>query len=186
MSQQNFRDEWKKRVDAFNKRRIYSQLTIEILSTIPDDKLVQAILDYIDTKVKDHRAALIDVSKMSPGFQMVKSTVILEGEVNNGGFNQFFFNKSRQYTDLALQSLKMIGASDYYEILQKAIGIYIKEQENEELQKLYAQKTPEAFSNSYKLTSLGECDSAFYKLENSLSEIRVHYIRSHPESFVGN
>jgi hypothetical protein len=35
------------------------------------------------------------------------------------------------------------------------------------------------------LTHLGECDDAFYQLNDRLSELRISYIRSHPEDFVG-
>ena len=170
----------------FENRKIYTQLSPEILAAIPDDKLDQAIIDYICTKITDYQSALADVSNMSPGFQMVYSTWALEGEVNNGGFNQFFDNPSSQFADMALRSLKMIDAPDYYEILQTAIKIYMQEKENPVLQKLYSQKTIKAFSKSYKLTSLSECDDPFYKLNGRLSVLRLQYIRSHPENFAGD
>ena len=80
----------------------------------------------------------------------------------------------------------MIGATEYYEILQKAIEIHGHEKDNKALQGLYSQRTLQAFSETYKITSLGECDTAFYKLKNRLSELRLQYIRSNPHLFVGS
>lgn len=173
-------------LEEFNNRTIYKELSFEILETIPDDKIEQAILDYIDTKISDYRMTFEMISNMPEGFQMVYSTLALEGQVNNGGFNQFFFNSSGQYANMALQSLEMIGANDYYEILQKAIEIHWKERSNPELQNLYSLRTLDAFSRSYNLTSLGECDEKFYALGERLTEIRLKFIRSNPHLFIGS
>lgn len=179
-------DELRKSIDEFKKRKIYNQLTEEIISTIPDDKIEQAIIDYIFTKITDFSHSLAIVSNMSQGFQIIYSTWILEGEVNNGGFNQYFFNSSGQFADMALRSLKNLGVYDHYAILKRAISIHIDERENQTLQSLYSQKTIEAFFESYKFSSLEECDNAFYKLETNLSAIRIQYIRAHSSEFVGD
>ncbi len=44
----------------------------------------------------------------------------LEAEINNGGFDQFFFNSSGDNTLRITQALKLIGASHTAEILEKA------------------------------------------------------------------
>ena len=165
-----FDAETERLMDEFWNRIIYKELSLEILATIPDDKIEQAILDYIDTKVSDFHSEFEIVSNMSKGFQMVESTLSLEAQVNNGGFNQFFYNPSGQY----------------YEIVQKAIETYIREKENHELQNLYLQRTLEGFSESYKLTSLGEWDEKFYALGERLTELRLKFIRSNLQLFVGN
>jgi Domain of unknown function (DUF4375) len=174
-----------KSLDDFKNRKIYRELSGEILASIPDDKLEMAIVDFIDTKVRDLKTALADVSRLSLGLQMMYSTWILEGEVNNGGFNQFFVNSSGQFAEMALRSLKLLNATGYYEVLQRAINMHEAEKGNVELQELYRRNTLEAFSKSYKLTNLGECDDAFFKLREPLSELRVKYIRSHQDEFVG-
>ena len=177
--------ETEKLMDEFWNRIIYKELSLEILAAIPDDKIELAILDYIDTKISDYRVRFDAISGMSEGFQMVYSTTTLETQVNNGGFNQFFHNPSGQYAEMALRSLKLIGAIEYYEILQKAIETYMKEKENPELQNLYSQRTLEGFSESYKLTSLGEWDEKFYALGERLGQLRMDFIRLKPQLFVG-
>ncbi|HMO81211.1 MAG TPA: DMP19 family protein [Pyrinomonadaceae bacterium] len=44
----------------------------------------------------------------------------LEGEVNNGGFDQFFFNSSGDYAKETIDALKQIGAHQTAEIVQLA------------------------------------------------------------------
>lgn len=171
-------------VSNFLNRRIYKELTLETLSKIPDHELEQVIIDYVSTKFTSRRSELAVVSKMPRGFQIVYSTWILEAEVNNGGFNQFFVNSSGQFAEMALKSLEALGAKDHYTVVKRAIQLHAEESSNSELQALYAERTAEAFAKSYELTSLDECDTPFYQL-GDLGEIRVHYIRLHPDEFVG-
>jgi hypothetical protein len=172
-------------VDDYLKRQIHGKLTAKIIKSTPDYQLEQVIIDYIQTKLSDEESELSILSKMSSGFQAVYSTWILDSEVNNGGFNQFFTNSSGQFAEMALESLKLLGAIEHYSVLQKAIEIHEMEKRNPKLQDLYGQRTAEAFSASYQETKLDECDSAFYNLGNQLSELRLQYIRSHPKDFVG-
>ena len=50
----------------------------------------------------------------------------LEREINNGGFNQYFFNSSGDYAHKTIQSLLTIGANKTADILQKAIDQFPK------------------------------------------------------------
>ncbi|MCG8337937.1 MAG: DMP19 family protein [Proteobacteria bacterium] len=45
----------------------------------------------------------------------------LEMEINNGGFDQFFFNSAGDNTDKIITALEMIGASHTAQIVQKAL-----------------------------------------------------------------
>jgi hypothetical protein len=44
----------------------------------------------------------------------------LEGEVNNGGFDQFYFNSSGDYANETVDALNKIGANKTAEIVKKA------------------------------------------------------------------
>jgi len=168
------------------KRRKYRKLTPQILARIPDDELDFAIWDFIWLKVgKNHNRIDNIVSRLSAGFQMVFYTFILEGEIDNGGYNQYFFNSSGKYALLTLDSFKLIGADENHKNLKKAIAIHTREQKNVKLQKLYAERTIPSFFATYKQTKLGTCDKEFYILEGKLRQLRVRFIREHLEMFVG-
>lgn len=180
------RKELQQRIMEFRNRKIYTEFDPEILASIPDEKLEQAILDYVIDKSKNPRTELADISRLSAGFQIVYSTMMLEAEVDNGGFNQYFFNSSGKFADIALRSLKELNAVEYIDILQNAMAVHAKEKGNALLQKLFARRSLQAFSDSYKLTSLDECDRAFYAVKTDLSQLRISYIREHPDLFIGD
>jgi hypothetical protein len=153
-----------KLVNDFKNRQIYKQLSPEILATIPDNNLEQAIVDYVTANLTDYQSRLAGVSNMPSGFQIVYSIWIFEGEVNNGGFNQFFLNPSGEFAEMALMSLKRLNAIKHYAILEKAIAIHTQEKESYPLKKLYSRKTLKAFVASYKYSSLDRYDKEFFKL----------------------
>ena len=171
-------------IQKFENRQIHTKLTAKIIEETPDDELEQVIIDYIGTKISDEDLEFSIVSEMSPGLQMIYSTWLLESEVNNGGFNQFFVNSSGKFAMMALKSLQLLGAKDFHSILQKAIDIFeIEKENNPELQQLYEQGTVEAFLETYELTKLDKYDYKFYKLGDRLRGFKIKYVRSNPKEF---
>jgi hypothetical protein len=116
---------------------------------------------------------------------MVFYTFVLEGEVDNGGYNQYFFNSSGKYALLTLEAFRLIGANENYENLKRAIAIHTREQKNAKLQAVYTERTLPAFFATYKHTKLSACDKEFYALEGKLRQLRIKFIRQHLEMFRG-
>jgi hypothetical protein len=172
-----------KSVDEFNNRKIYEKLTPEIFMTIPDDKLEQAIMDNIDTNFeKGEQYTLDKISKLTKGQQAVFSTWWLEAEVNNGGFNQFYFNSSGQYAKMAEIGLETIGAKKFSELCSRANKIFT---ENKERLEEFDDGTVESFSESYKDNPLNDLDTEFYELYESenIGDLRIKYIRENISEF---
>jgi hypothetical protein len=110
--------------ESFPGAKRYPTLTVEILKGIPDPELEQALIDFVDCKVEESGKPEREVIDMlSPGFRAVVSTWIVEGEVNNGGFNQFFWNPSREHAEVALAGFDLLGAKDYAQLMRRAIAI---------------------------------------------------------------
>jgi hypothetical protein len=173
----------KKSVDEFNNRKIYKKLTPEIITTIPDDKLEQAIMDNIDIYFENGEHYTLDkISKLTKGQQAVFSTWWLEAEVNNGGFNQFYFNSSGQYAEMAEIGFKTIGAEKFSELTLRANNIFT---ENKERLEEFDDGTMESLSESYKDNPLNDLDTEFYKLYDSenISDLRIKYIRENNKEF---
>ncbi len=170
-------------VDDWKNRKIYKNLTSGILDSIADDKLEQAIMDNIDTNFQDGEQYDLDkISKLSKGQQAVFSTWWLEAEVNNGGFNQFYFNSSGQYAKMAEIGFKTIGAEKFSELTLRANNIFT---ENKERLEEFDDGTKESFSESYKDNPLNDLDTEFYKLYDSenISDLRIKYIRENNKQF---
>ena len=95
--------------NEYRNRKIYKKLTVNILKKIPNHKLEQTILDNIDTKFKKgEQYTLEKISKLTKGQQAVFSTFWLEGEVYNGGFNQYYFNPSGKFSKMTPKQIDEI------------------------------------------------------------------------------
>jgi hypothetical protein len=175
-------------LEDFIKRPIYSVLTTRILDTIRDDRLEQTIIDNIFSKLESTESSEKQyeiVKSMSVGRQAIFATWGLEAEVNNGGFNQYFYNfaSSGQYAEEARDGFKQIGAIKHSNLTQKAIDVMLKDAKR--LSK-FKDGTLESFSKSYENNPLNPLDNEFYalsKIEN-LSKLRIKYIRNHKSEFV--
>ena len=60
--------------------------------------------------------------ELSPAEQVFRSVWELEAEVNNGGFDQYFFNSPGGASTAAVQALQRIGARSAAEIVHRAIS----------------------------------------------------------------
>jgi len=104
----------------------------------------------------------------------------LEREVNNGGFSQFFFNSSGNFTHETVVSLNAIGANKTAKILQEAIDQFPlskvpidQEERRELLEKIESEADP----------IWSELDQQFYNYEDDLNELNIQYIKQNRNSF---
>ena len=172
-----------KSIEDFKNRKIYKKLSAEILNSISDDNLEQTVFDNIYEIIGvDYANEFTNVRKLTKGQQAVFSTWIIEGEVNNGGFNQFYFNSSGQYAEMAALGFKTIGAEKYSNLAYRANKIY---NENKDRLEEFDDGTMESFSESYKDNPLNDLDTEFYKLEDieKIGKLRIKYIRNNIAEF---
>lgn len=166
-------------VDAFKNRKIHYELTKEIIDDTPDDKLLQTVFDNIWTKI-DYSKDYETVTALNKSRQAFYYAWILEGEVNNGGFNQFYFNSSGKFYKLIPDSLDLLKAHKMADLTRKANYIY--EIENAKITK-HQDGTLDGFSKSYEENPLNELDGEFYKMEN-LRELQITYVRNNWKEFI--
>jgi hypothetical protein len=172
-----------KSFEDFKNRKIYKSLTVEILESIPDEKLEQTIIDNIYELIgSDYENELENVKKLSLGQQAFFSIWTLEAEVNNGGFNQFYFNSSGQYAKMAEIGFRRIGAQRFSELTARANKIY---DDTKERLEEFNDGTIESFSESYEDNPLNELDTEFYELyeHEKIGELRIKYIRDNLAEF---
>jgi len=94
------------------------------------------------------------------------SCCVLDFEVRNGGFDQFFLN-NENLIDFALAGLQKIGAAEHINLLRAATKIY-SEQKNQ-------------FKDGRNL-NLYELDEKYYTLTD-VSEIRQKFVAANIEKF---
>ena len=169
---------------AFENRKRYQTLTTDTLKGIADADLEQVLIDFVYCKVEKSGKPEREVfNGLSPGLRAVFSTWTLEAEVNNGGFNQFFWNSSGEYAADAVAGFDLIGAPAYARLMRRAITI--RDADRAKTEAFKQRGTLEAFSESYKGNRLSELDHEFYKLGDSLSAARIKFVRSRPAMFIG-
>ncbi|UZR95249.1 DMP19 family protein [Chondrinema litorale] len=88
------------------------------LSTLSDEDYDYEIFDFLSDKENlDEKLSVLQLEIMA--------TYILEYEVNNGGFDQFFLNNEDKYIDAAINGLKKIEAVEFTSLAEKAKEIYL-------------------------------------------------------------
>ena len=123
-----------------------------------------------------------NVNKLSNGQKALFSTWWLEAEVNNGGFNQFYYNSTGQYAKMAEVGFKTVGAEKFSELTLRANKIF---KENKKRLEEFDDGTMESFSESYKDNPLNNLDTEFYELYEleKIGDLRIKYIRENITEF---
>jgi hypothetical protein len=173
-----------KSIEDFKNRPIHRILTAQIIDTTSDDELLQTVFDnLIDKFPKDYTKEYQTVLGWTKSQQAIYIIWCLETEVNNGGYNQFYYNPSGQYADLTPDALKLVGAFKFAELTKRANEVYKKE--NIIITK-YHDGSLKGFSKSYDDNPLNKFDDEFYDLykKEDLQKIQVDFIRNHKQDFI--
>jgi hypothetical protein len=175
-------------IEAFKNKPIFTELTLQILDSVHDDNLEQTIIDNIFSKqdsIGSNDKNYSIIKSLSKGRQAVFANWGLEAEVNNGGFNQYFYNfsTSGQYTEEATDGFVLIGANKHANLTQRALDLYMK---NIKYFEKYKDGTLKSFSKSYDNNPLDKLDKEFYALDSveHISKLRIDYIRKHKNEFI--
>jgi hypothetical protein len=151
-----------KSVESYNNRPIYKELKVENINTISDKNLLQAVFDNLSEKLpQDYEKEYETVMSWNESRKAIYVIWALEAEVNNGGFNQFYFNSSGQFYKELPKALRLVGANGFADLTLRANNLF--EKENEKITK-HQDGTLEGFSKSYEDNPLNKLDSEFYEL----------------------
>jgi hypothetical protein len=163
---------------------VHTRLDPNALRSIPDADVEQAVVDYVISKLDGHedREAQI-VKSLSAGVRATWLTWIVEAEVNNGGFNQYYYNTDGVFASEAVAAFEYFGAKEHAALMSEANSV--RAAEAAEMAQFKQQGTLEAISESYEHSKLGPLDERFYKLTEDLSKLRIARIRQTPEEFAG-
>jgi hypothetical protein len=153
-----------------------SRLTKQMLDTSSDERLEDKIIANINSKLNPELSNDKDLlPTLSKARQAIYYIYQVEGEVNNGGFDQFylnnFVNSNRSYMfDKTTESFKLIGATKFASLIEKANQIFkANEKDFAEKEGLFDKLDQEFYD--------------IYKQEN-LSDLRITFIRNNIEALV--
>lgn len=121
-----------------------------------------------------------DMSVLSDAERIFYITQTLEMEVNNGGFSQFFYNSSGDFSNELVGAFTAIGANKTAAICQKAIDAFgrdipvDRDARQEMLDELESDELDEV---------LEKCDDAFFAYEDDLNELNYNFVMKNKEQF---
>ena len=104
---------------------------------------------------------------------------VLEASVTNGGFIQFFFNSSGQFTHEVFQAYMAIKAENTVDILTKAIYLFPEIPVPKNL-RIRQQILMEKDTN---IDLWDELDTQFYKYEDNIISLTLEYVRNNIAHF---
>jgi hypothetical protein len=114
--------------------------------------------------------------------QVVYTTVLFHSQIENGGFHQYLFNAYGQFAFLTLDNLKLVGANNRYNLLEKAIEEVYNENINEESfrERVFTRKLERITTFEQKLFDyLNELDRQYYDIEDEeIEELLANYLES--------
>lgn len=178
---EDWRVKMEESMDKFQNRPIYKELTTAIIDNTPDGELLQTIFDNLCEKMpEDYEKEFEIVMSWNISRQAIYMIWLLEAEVNNGGFNQFYVNFSGQFYEFLPNALRLVGANQTAELTQRANDTF--EAENDKITQ-HMDGTIEGFSKSYEDNPLNKFDDEFYNMEENLTQLQVDYIRAHKADF---
>lgn len=171
-------------VEVFKNRPIHKELTEQIIDTTSDDNLLQVVFDNLSEKQPaDYEKEYETVMTWNKSRQAIYMIWSLETEVNNGGYNQFYFNSSGQFYKHLPDALKLVGANKFADLTKRANETF--EKENPKITQ-HQDGTLEGFSKSYDDNPLNKYDDEFYDLykTENLQQLQVDFIRKNKKAFI--
>jgi len=102
------------------KAEYTGQTTSELLA-LKDTHGVVSLIFAFELGIQN-KARQMGESNLTEEERAFLAVQALDREVNNGGFHQFFWNSSRKYTPIVVDSLKRVGLKEFAEITARAIA----------------------------------------------------------------
>ena len=132
------------------------------------DSLVLAFEQAINRKVEQK-----GLQTLTDEEHIVLAVEALEREVNNGGYDQFFVNSSREFVPTIVGALQRIGCKKTAIITQRAIeALDVANHTSEAIEAAMAAE------NEGRLAKLSRCDDSYYKSGEPIAERLFAFIKA--------
>lgn len=152
-------------------RRAARGLTREAIETLPPRKLCYRTL-----------YSLPDAAEANAAQRDFVCMFLLDGDVRNGGFTQYFYNEGEQWPSAA-EAFARAGAADLTEVVRAAGACF--EQRRERLEACW-DGTAKGFSNSYREGGLARFDEAYFDRADKTRfyDLLARFVRERAEAFI--
>ena len=165
-----------KKLFGDNKNEADKKPDIDSLLLNDTDKLILDLDTYL-CKLTSYGAALEKLTEAQKTFYFNQN---LEKEINNGGFNQYFYNSSGDFAHQTIISLRQINAIKTVDILQLAINQFpnsivpTDRSERQEILENIEEKADKVWE---------QLDKRFLEYEDNLYDLNIDFIKQNRSSF---
>jgi len=161
----------------FKKNKQDSNFDLEKVLTMDNETdIILAIDEYLNEK-SEYCEKIENLNESQKTFIIVEN---LEREINNGGFNQFYFNSSGDFSYETVDALIKIGANKTAEIVKKANSQF----PNEKLPKERIERQEVLEQIEDKADEIWEtCDTDFYEYEDDIGGLLIEFVKNNKEEF---
>lgn len=120
------------------------------------------------------------MERLSSEEQVLYICMLLEAEVNNGGFDQFLYNSSGDHAHRAEECLRTIGAHKTADICHAAFSAYGMPIPQDRMKR---EKFLDKMESDEITGILNACDDQFYEYPDPLEDLCYQYITENKEKF---
>jgi hypothetical protein len=160
-----------------------ASLTSSALGALPPDDLEVAVLGFVERQLAQSQDRVAALGELPRRLQVFYLSFLVEAEVMNGGFNQFFWNSSSEFAALVGPALRELGASEAAELFDQALSQ--AHDEAEQARPANRPRTLQTFSESYQHTGLNAFDEAFSRHAEGFPALRLQLAQRDPPAFCG-
>ncbi len=167
---------WKQLISRLVKVIPTEQASIDgILGLDNENQMIIALSERLTAKIQQR-----GYDSLTEAEKTFNAVYWLEAEINNGGFDQYFFNFAGDYAQETVTALQCIGAHHTSEILLAAMRLFPGSAPSQDHCDRQAQ-----------LLSLGEqgetamhgLDQEFYAYTDPIGSLLIEYVRQHKDQF---
>ncbi|MBI9058550.1 MAG: DMP19 family protein [Labilibaculum sp.] len=161
----------------FKKNKQDTKFNLDKILKLDDEtSIVIAIDDYLNEK-SEYCEKIEKLNESQKTFIIIEN---LEREINNGGFNQFYFNSSGDFSHETVDALIEIGAIKTADIVKKSNSQFPENRvttNRDERQEILEQI--EDTANKIWET----CDEDFYKYEDNIAVLLIDFVKANKTDF---
>jgi len=160
-------------------------MTEQEFDNIVDEDLWEAVFDKINGGLPEEYRNV--VLQLDLPCQAVLQIWWLVGEVDNGGFDQYYFNTSgeyamNEYEQLLPTLLKLVGADALADICQRANRVL--NENTDKVAEAFSKANFEEFDYSWESHLFDAFDEEFYENTHNLEELMIQFIRKNKQNFI--
>ncbi len=148
----------------------------EILKLGDETKIIIALREKITEKINQY-----GYDSLSETEKFFDCVCWLEGEINNGGFDQYFFNIAGDHAQETVSALQTIGANYTAELLKQSFTVFQNKEPPRDLSKRRSELKNIGKKNE---RILSELDEKFNAYTDPIGTLLVEYIKAHEDSII--